>query len=87
MEQSMTPPPDRADEILDGALILDHSAREAFLIEACGGDSVLLAGVRELLAAHEAMPTVFLARPATDHLVEGERAWLPLTCRGAIRLA
>ncbi len=33
-----------------------------FRIEASGGDSVLLAEVRESLVAHEAMPTVFLAQ-------------------------
>ncbi len=58
-----------------------------FRIEASGGDSVLLAEVRESLAAHEAMPTVFLARSAADHLVEDERAWFSRNCRSAIRLA
>ena len=85
MEQNITPPPDRADGILDAALALNAAACETFLIEASGGDSVLLAEVRELLAAHKAMPTVFLARPTADHLVEGERAWFPRTCRGAAR--
>ena len=76
----MTPPPDPADGILEAAPALVPAARETFLIEASGGDSVLLSEVRELLAAHDAMPTVFLARPATDHLMEGERACFPRTC-------
>ncbi len=36
MDPNMTPPPDRADGILDAALALDPAARETFLIEASG---------------------------------------------------
>ena len=64
-----TPPPaDRAEARLIAAL--DHAPedREAFLVAACGEETALLAEVRARLAAHEAMPTGFLANPALHDL-------------------
>ena len=64
-----TPPPSNCAE---GILIaaLDHAPedRESFLITACGNDAALLAEVREMLAAHDAMPTGFLDEPAADQM-------------------
>ncbi len=61
----MTPPPsNRAENILDAALSHDPHTREAWLVEACNGDAPLLAEVRALLSAHDAMPSRFLASPA-----------------------
>ncbi len=71
MPTSMTPSrPDRARHILADAL--DHAPedREAFLATACGEDAALLAEVRALLAAHEAMPESFLAEPAVNDILE-----------------
>lgn len=69
-----TQPPDEAGRLLVAAL--DHAPedREAFLVAACRGDAALLAEVRTLLRAHEAMPAEFLEGAseeevgAADHL-------------------
>jgi serine/threonine protein kinase len=75
MSTPMTTPPSspRAEDILIAAL--DHAPedREAFLKTACGEDAALLAEVRGMLAAHDAMPTGFLDGPAG-----GEMATLKL---------
>ncbi|MES2924457.1 MAG: protein kinase [Verrucomicrobiota bacterium] len=62
----------RADGILDAVLDLESSAREEYMIRTCGGDLTLLAEVRALLAAHEAMPTRFLAQSAMEEIAVGE---------------
>jgi len=66
------PPANSAETILFAAL--DHAPedREAFLATACGEDAALLAEVRALLAAHEAMPESFLAEPAVNDILERE---------------
>ncbi|MES2924459.1 MAG: tetratricopeptide repeat protein [Verrucomicrobiota bacterium] len=69
---STPPPANRADGILDAVLDLESSARDVFVIKACGGDLTLLAEVRALLAAHDAMPTGFLAQPAMEEIPAGE---------------
>jgi len=64
-----TPPPSNcAAGILIAAL--DHAPedRGSFLITACGDDVALLVEVREMLAAHDAMPTGFLDEPAADQM-------------------
>ena len=64
MDTPMTPPPsDQLGHILTAALDRDPAEREAFLAMACAGDAALLAEARALLAAHETMPTGFLAEP------------------------
>jgi len=66
-----TPPPsNKAEEILIAAL--DHAAedREEFLVTACAEDAALLAEVRALLAAHEAMPSTSLAEPVVNALAQ-----------------
>ena len=68
-----TPPPfNRAESMLIAAL--DHAPedREGFLAKACGDDVALLAEVRALLAAHEAMPTGFLAEPIVNGIAEDD---------------
>ncbi len=68
-----TPPPSNSAE---GILIaaLDHAPeeRDAFLVTACGEDAALLTEVRGLLAAHEAMPSGFLAEPAAKGISDSD---------------
>jgi serine/threonine protein kinase len=63
-----TPPmtPDRwraVDTILRGALACEADRREAFVIDACGGDEALRKEVASLLSAHDRMTEGFLERP------------------------
>ncbi len=75
MHTSMNPSrPDRARHILAAALDHHPADRDAFLITACDNDAALLAEVRMLLAAHEAMPTGFLAGSAVEGIVAGDLA-------------
>lgn len=74
MSTAMTnpPPSHRADGILIAALDYAPEDREAFVITACGDDATLLAEVRALLAAHEAMPSDFLSGSAVDGISCGD---------------
>src|SRR4051812_39434500 len=76
MKTPMTPlpPENRAEAILIAALDYAPENREAFLITACGEDATLLAEVRALLAAHDAMPTGFLAEPGVQGLLDSDLA-------------
>ena len=68
-----TPPADPAGHILTAALDYAPEDREAFLALACGENAALLAKVRALLAAHEAMPTGCPTEPASvESESEGE---------------
>ena len=71
----------RVRELFSRALDLDPPLREAFLREACGGDSVLHAEVSSLLAAHadagsvaEGSPFAALDASAVSSLLHGLRA-------------
>src|SRR5580658_9660155 len=55
----------RADQLLQSALDVDPGRRDAFLLEACGGDSALLDEVRSLLTSHRRAGE-FLETPAVE---------------------
>jgi eukaryotic-like serine/threonine-protein kinase len=55
----------RVDELLQSALEVDPARRDAFLFEACGGDSALLDEVKSLLTSHRRAGD-FLETPAAE---------------------
>ncbi|MGA7342661.1 MAG: serine/threonine-protein kinase [Terracidiphilus sp.] len=55
----------RVDELLQSALEVDPERRDAFLLEACGGDSALLDEVKSLLTSHRRAGD-FLETPAAE---------------------
>src|ERR1043166_9012653 len=55
---------DRAGEVFERALELEPEARDAFVVDACAGDAMLLAEVRAFLAAYETES--FLERPSPE---------------------
>ena len=59
----------RVKRVLEGALVCEGAAREAYLAEACGGDTALRAQIESLLAAHDPANT-FLETPAALLLEE-----------------
>src|SRR6185295_5255947 len=66
-----TPEPDlkKIQELFHGALRLEPVARSAFLVEACGSDSELLAEVQSLISAHEREGS-FIDSPAGQPVAE-----------------
>ena len=66
-------------EIFDRALARDEAERDAFLVEACGGDAGLLAELRSLLAA---FAEGFLEPPSVER-VEREASAAPKSLVGA----
>ena len=71
MSTAMDTPPSENPAANIFVAALDHALedRETFLTRACGDDAALLAEVRAMLAAHDAMPAGFLDGPAADPLV------------------
>jgi hypothetical protein len=55
----------RVDELLQSALEVDPERRDAFLFEACGGDTALLDEVKSLLTSHRRAGD-FLETPAAE---------------------
>ncbi|HEY7233401.1 MAG TPA: protein kinase [Gemmatimonadaceae bacterium] len=82
----MTPERWRAvDAILRAALECERERRDAFVVDACGGDERLEREVASLLAAHDGMAANFLEQPAVDAL--GPAATMPPGERTAVQLA
>src|SRR4051812_16335154 len=61
-----------AEHILAAALDFVPEDRDAFLVNSCGDDAEMLAELRTLVAANEAMPTGFFSKPAVTHIAATE---------------
>src|SRR6185369_12068637 len=57
---------DKAGEVFARALEVEPELREAFVVEACGGDATLLAEVRDCLAAYETESFLERQRPISN---------------------